>query len=116
MEHAPLAARLLGEVRLAHEELIAHTNAGTSVRDGLQAVATAIAAALDGLSDERVLMAPVPDEWSMVEVVEHVHEHDRNYQEAAQHGVSHYVEHGLEHALQLWKLRRDLGLSAPPRE
>ncbi len=111
MEHAPLANRLLEEMRLAHGELIAHSDASAPVRDGLHAIAQAITAALAGLSDNEVLMAPAPEEWSMAEVVEHVHEHDRRYQEAAQHGVMHYVEHGLEHALQLWKLRRDLGLS-----
>lgn len=113
MEHEPLAARLLEAMRLAHEELIAHTVAGVPVRDGLGGVALSITAALDGLSDNQVLMAPAPEEWSMAEVVEHVHEHDRKYEEAAQHGVEHYVEHGLEHALQLWKLRRDLDLSPP---
>ncbi len=115
MEPAPLANRLLEQMRLAHAELAAHTDASAPVRDALRAIGLAIAAALDGLTDNQVLMAPDPEEWSMAEVVEHVHEHDRKYEEAAQHGAEHYVEHGLEHALQLWKLRRDLGLS-PPRQ
>jgi hypothetical protein len=105
MALTPMATRLLAEVEAAQQALLAECQADAAVRDGLQAVHAAIAAALSGVADDRLLASPSLEEWSMVEVVEHVAEHDRAYNELQRLGADHYVEHGLEHALQLWKLR-----------
>ena len=100
-----LAERLLRDVQQSHAALIAHTDAVEAARQGLHAVAQALAAGLAGLSEEQVLATPSPEEWSMAEVMEHVAEHDRKYVEFERLGIDHYVEHGLEHAVQLWRLR-----------
>ena len=107
-DHCDMAARLLGGVRGAHAALVAYANAPDPARRSLAALYEVLAAGLAGLSEEQVLAAPSPDEWSMAEVLEHVAEHDRHYEEYRRLGLDHYVEHGLEHALQLWRLR-------PPR-
>jgi hypothetical protein len=114
MQQSPLASRLLDAVLSAQAALVERTTAPEAIREGLQAVYRAIAAGLSDLDDEQLLATPVAEEWSMAEVVEHVHEHDRKYHEIAQLGVDHYVEHGLEHSLQLWNLRRELGFAREP--
>ena len=104
-DHGSLAERLLRDVRQSHAALVAHTDAGEAARQGLHAVAQALAAGLSGLSEEQILATPSAEEWSMAEVMEHVAEHDRKYVEFERLGIDHYVEHGLEHAVQLWRLR-----------
>ena len=104
----PMASRLLSDMEDSHKALIEHSDADQPVRHGFRAIYEAVSAALADLTENQLVAAPSVDEWSMVEVVEHVAEHDRKYHEVEQHGVAHYVEHGLEHALQLWKLRHDL--------
>ncbi len=109
---SPIAARLLRDVRTAQTALAAHAGAGGATRDGLEALAALLTAGVAGLSDEQVLAAPAPEEWSMAEVLDHVAEHDRELDEYQRLGIDHYIEHGLEHALQLWRLRT-LGTGSP---
>ncbi len=104
-DHCDMAVRLLGGVQSAHAALIAHTGAPEPARRSLGALYEVLSAGLTGLSEDQLLAAPSPDEWSMSEVLEHVAEHDRKYVEFRRLGLDHYIEHGLEHALQLWRLR-----------
>lgn len=109
-EYCLTAERLLAGIRASHEALLAHTAASAAERQALAALYQAFAAGVMGLSEEELLAAPAPEEWSMAEVLEHVAEHDRKFDEYHRLGLGHYVEHGLEHALQLWRLRP----STPP--
>src|SRR5439155_720919 len=105
MEHSPVARRILTDVQAAHDALIVYTKAPETVCAAIRGIYSALAAGLDGLSDDQIVAAPSPDEWSMAEVLDHVAEHDRKYDEYRRLGLEHYVEHSLEHALQLWRLR-----------
>ena len=105
---SPRAARLLADIEQSHRALIDWCDADDTARHGFRAVYEAFASGMSELSEEQLIRAPTPDEWSMAEVAEHVAEHDRKYIELQRHGITHYVEHGLEHALQLWRLRAGL--------
>jgi hypothetical protein len=105
---SPRAARLLADIEQSHRALIDWAHADDSARRGFRAIYEAFSAGMAELSEDDLITAPAPEEWSMAEVAEHVAEHDRKYMELEHHGVGHYVEHGLEHALQLWRLRAGL--------
>lgn len=102
---SPRAARLLQDLEDSHRALMAEAGADDVMRRGFRAVYDAFAAAMAGLNEDRLLVAPAPGEWSMAQVLEHVAEHDRKFRELQERGLVHYVEHGLEHARQAWLLR-----------
>jgi hypothetical protein len=100
-----IASRLLSELEASHRALTQQGQTSPPVDRALHAVYEAVAAAFTGVGEDVLVVAPVPDEWSMAEIVEHLVEHDRHFMELESRGLAHYVEHGLEHALQLWRLR-----------
>jgi hypothetical protein len=116
---SPEAKRLLDDVRGAHEQLIAHTNASEAHRRAFRAVYEALESAL-GDVDDALLVESIDGGWSPAEVLVHVAEHDQGLEEASRRGVEHMIEHGLEHARGLWLARSPeragvaRGPAAPP--
>jgi hypothetical protein len=112
---SPEAKRLLDDVRLADERLLAHFHAGDAQRRAFRAVYEALESALGDLDDE-LLVRSIDGEWSPAEVMVHLAEHDHGVEEADRRGIEHMIEHGLEHARGLWLLRgRESAVVAPDR-
>ena len=101
---SPEAKRLLDDVRLAHERLLAHVHAGDAHRRAFRAVYEALESALGDLDDDQLVRSH-DGEWSPAEVLVHLAEHDQGLEEAARRGIEHMIEHGLDHARGLWLLR-----------
>ena len=56
---------------------------------------------------------PAPDEWSILENLEHVRDHDRRYVEIETRGLDHYVDHGNDHVAQVARARDALMMDEP---
>jgi hypothetical protein len=101
---SPESQRLLGDVRNAHEQLIAHVGAGEPHRRAFRAIYEALESALGDVDDEH-LNAAIDGGWSPARILVHLAEHDQGMEEAKRRGVEHMIEHGMEHARSLWLAR-----------
>jgi hypothetical protein len=111
----PEAQRLLEDLRHAHQQLIAHFDAGEPQRRGLRAVYEALESAR-GDMDEQRLDAPIDGGWSPARVMVHLAEHDQQIEEASRRGVEHMIEHGLERARSLWLAHAVEGAAREPAD